>query len=192
MCEKDLDCDLLIVIGTSFSVDGVKKIVKTFCKGPNSEGKRILVNLTKLTEKWESYFDYFYEGDCIDFVNDLKKVTAGKQVKKLEVLKVDRSISNETDASAEIYQSETIEKAGSVVYQSETVGNAGSVVYQAKSLQCQADLVENDRFKIEMEQINQQTKSVCNLADGHYINILDIGEIRRLSISTEPNGMKTV
>ncbi len=38
MCEKDLDCDLLIVIGTSLSVDGVKKIVKTFCKGPNSEG----------------------------------------------------------------------------------------------------------------------------------------------------------
>jgi NAD-dependent SIR2 family protein deacetylase len=108
MCEKDFDCDLLIVIGTSLSVDGVKKIVKTFCKGPNSEVKRILVNLTKPTKECESYFDYFYEGDCIDFVNDLKKVTAGKQVKKLEVLKVDQSTSNETDESVEIYQSKTV------------------------------------------------------------------------------------
>ncbi len=43
-----------------------------------------------------------------------------------------------------------------------------------------------------MEQINQQAKSVCNLAEGHYRNTLDIGEIRRLSISTEPNGMKNI
>jgi hypothetical protein len=66
------------------------------------------------------------------------------------------------------------------------------VMYQAKSRQYQTYLVKNDKFKIEMEQINQQAKSVCNLAEGHYRNTLDINEIRRLSISTEPNGMKNI
>jgi NAD-dependent SIR2 family protein deacetylase len=32
MCEKDLDCDLLIVIGTSFSVDGGKRSLKHFAR----------------------------------------------------------------------------------------------------------------------------------------------------------------
>lgn len=72
MCEKDLDCDLLIVIGTSLCVDGVKKLVKTFARGPNVKGKRILINLTKPNKEWDSYFDYFFEGDCVDFINTVQ------------------------------------------------------------------------------------------------------------------------
>ncbi|ELA42093.1 uncharacterized protein VICG_00942 [Vittaforma corneae ATCC 50505] len=67
ICEKDMDCDLLIVIGTSLAVEGVKKLVKMFCKNQASEGKRILVNLTKPSKEWGDYFDYFYEGDCAEF-----------------------------------------------------------------------------------------------------------------------------
>ena len=72
MCAKDLDCDLLIVIGTSLYVDGVKKLVKAFCRGPNVQGKRILINLTKPNKEWENFFDYFYEGDCNEFINTVE------------------------------------------------------------------------------------------------------------------------
>lgn len=72
MVEKDLDCDLLIVIGTSLYVDGVKKLVKAFCRGQNVKGKRVLVNLTKPNKEWEDFFDYFYEGDCNEFIKEVE------------------------------------------------------------------------------------------------------------------------
>lgn len=75
MCEKDLDCDLLIVIGTSLAVEGVKKIVKMFCRNHKNEGKRFLVNLTRPNKEWNDYFDYFFEGDCEDFVKTLETFT---------------------------------------------------------------------------------------------------------------------
>jgi NAD-dependent histone deacetylase SIR2 len=74
MCEKDADSDLVIVIGTSLSVEGVKKVVKMFCKNQVSSGKRILVNLTKPNKEWMDYFDYFYEGDCGDFARTVEKL----------------------------------------------------------------------------------------------------------------------
>lgn len=83
MCERDMDCDLLIVIGTSLAVDGVKKLVKAFCKNGVSEGKRVLVNLTKPNKEWGDYFDYFFEGDCADFV----RVTESMIKKPREVAK---------------------------------------------------------------------------------------------------------
>lgn len=69
--EKDLNCDLLIVIGTSLKVEGVKKIVKRFASSSNVKGKRFLINLTKPTKEWEDVFDYFFEGDCNQFVQVL-------------------------------------------------------------------------------------------------------------------------
>jgi len=77
MVESDKDCDLLIVIGTSLKVDGVKKLVKIFSRSPNVEGKRIYVNLTRPTKEWEGIFDYFYEGDCTEFVKGFKDVKGG-------------------------------------------------------------------------------------------------------------------
>lgn len=72
LCEKDMDCDLLIVMGTSLAVEGVKKLVKTFCKNQVNEGKRILVNLTRPSKEWDGYFDYFYEGDCAEFTRTVE------------------------------------------------------------------------------------------------------------------------
>ncbi|KAM0681131.1 NAD-dependent deacetylase hst3 [Glugoides intestinalis] len=72
MCEKDLDCDMLVVIGTSLAVEGVKKIVKMFCRNHRNEGKRFLVNLTRPNKEWNDYFDYFFEGDCEEFVKTLE------------------------------------------------------------------------------------------------------------------------
>lgn len=75
MCEKDLDADLVIVIGTSLMVDGVKRLVKMFCRSESAQGKRILVNLTSPNKEWENYFDYFYEGNCEDFVKTVEGFT---------------------------------------------------------------------------------------------------------------------
>jgi len=81
MCERDMDSDLVIVMGTSLAVDGVKKLVRAFCRNGTSEGKRILVNLTKPNKEWTSYFDYFYEGDCGEFVRvaeEIMRMRGGK------------------------------------------------------------------------------------------------------------------
>lgn len=75
MCQKDLDCDLLIVMGTSLAVEGVKKLVKMFCRNQRCQGKRIFVNLTKPNKEWEDYFDYFFEGDCNEFVKTVEAFT---------------------------------------------------------------------------------------------------------------------
>lgn len=73
LIEKDKDCDMFIVIGTSLKVDGIKKIVKLFAKSISVAGRRILVNKTALGKEWDGVFDYFYEGDCIDFIADYSK-----------------------------------------------------------------------------------------------------------------------
>lgn len=82
MCERDMDCDLLIVMGTSLAVDGVKKLVKMFSRCSNAHGKRILVNLTPPNKEWNDMFDFFFHGDCKDFVNEVsvpKSTGAEKQ-----------------------------------------------------------------------------------------------------------------
>lgn len=90
MCEKDLDCDLLIVIGTSLAVDGVKKMVKMFCKNQINKGKRILVNLTAPNKEWNDYFDYFYQGDCSDFADIVESlVKMPKYIKDKEIDNID-------------------------------------------------------------------------------------------------------
>ncbi|KAI5150560.1 NAD+-dependent protein deacetylase SIR2 [Enteropsectra breve] len=87
MAEKDKDLDLLIVIGTSLKVDGVKKMVKMFSKCPGAYGKRILVNMTKPTKEWEEVFDYFYEGDCVDFVDAVLNGTVKNNTIMEDILK---------------------------------------------------------------------------------------------------------
>lgn len=73
MVDRDTNCDMLVVIGTSLKVEGVKRMVKMFSKLPGVFGRRFLVNLTKPTKEWEDVFDYFYEGDCSDFVEALTR-----------------------------------------------------------------------------------------------------------------------
>lgn len=80
MIEKDSDCDLLIVIGTSLKVEGIKMLVKRFSRASGVTGKRIFVNLTKPAKEWSDHFDYFYEGDCQDFVSAVQQQAAGSKV----------------------------------------------------------------------------------------------------------------
>lgn len=70
MLERDVNADLLIVIGTSLKVDGVRRLVKTLARVPTMAGRRVLVNLTPPTREWCDIFDFFYHGDCVDFVRD--------------------------------------------------------------------------------------------------------------------------
>lgn len=76
LCEKDKDCDLLIVVGTSLAVDGVKRMVKMFARCENTYKKRILVNMTLPRKEWHDYFDFFYQGDCKDFFKMVSSFTS--------------------------------------------------------------------------------------------------------------------
>ena len=61
--------DLLIVMGTSLKVHGLKKLVKEFAKvtharkGPKTPGIVIFVNKTPPGSEWEGVIDYHVEGD---------------------------------------------------------------------------------------------------------------------------------
>ena len=78
LADKDMNLDMLVVIGTSLKVDGIKRLVKLFSKQAGVIGKRIYVNLTKPTKEWHDVFDYFYEGDCLNFVSTIWPFTVGK------------------------------------------------------------------------------------------------------------------
>ncbi|KAK6200059.1 DHS-like NAD/FAD-binding domain-containing protein [Scheffersomyces amazonensis] len=66
--------DLLIVMGTSLKVDGVKKLVKSLSTSiHNKGGKVVFVNKTPLSKQWHSYIDYEILSDCDNFVRILKK-----------------------------------------------------------------------------------------------------------------------
>ncbi|KAJ3313054.1 hypothetical protein HDU76_002737 [Blyttiomyces sp. JEL0837] len=65
--------DLLIVIGTSLKVDGVKRLVRDLAKGVRAlkNGKVVFVNRTDLSKEWEDVFDFHVRGDCDEFVRVL-------------------------------------------------------------------------------------------------------------------------
>lgn len=66
--------DLLIIMGTSLKVDGVKKLVKSLSQSIHAKnGKVIFVNKTSLSKQWENYIDYEILCDCDDFVHILKR-----------------------------------------------------------------------------------------------------------------------
>jgi NAD-dependent histone deacetylase SIR2 len=61
--------DLLIIMGTSLKVHGLKKLVKEFAKvtrarkGPKTPGIVIFVNKTPPGSEWDGVIDYHIEGD---------------------------------------------------------------------------------------------------------------------------------
>lgn len=67
--------DLLIIMGTSLKVDGVKKLVKTLAHSIHERGgKVIFINKTSLSSsQWENYIDYQILTDCDNFVRILKQ-----------------------------------------------------------------------------------------------------------------------
>ncbi|CAI5759927.1 unnamed protein product [Candida verbasci] len=77
--DLKLKPDLLIIMGTSLKVDGVKKLVKSLSnkihefKNSKNDGKVIFINKTPLSKQWEKFIDYEIISDCDDFVKILKK-----------------------------------------------------------------------------------------------------------------------
>lgn len=112
MVESDKDLDLLVVIGTSLVVEGVKKIVRMFSRCEGVSGRRILVNLTPPKSEWKGCFDYFYEGDCMDFI----KAVPTKEVKTKPVID-NTSIIEEKEEGNDTYLMSVIEEEGCIEFE---------------------------------------------------------------------------
>ncbi|KAH8681699.1 hypothetical protein BX600DRAFT_505357 [Xylariales sp. PMI_506] len=67
--------DLLLVLGTSLRVHGLKVMVREFAKAVhNKGGKVVFINFTKPPESiWGDVIDYWIEWDCDAWVEDLKE-----------------------------------------------------------------------------------------------------------------------
>lgn len=58
--------DMLIVVGTSLKIVGVKRLIKTFSESIHSRPNRlcVLINMTKANKEWDEIFDYQFIGEC--------------------------------------------------------------------------------------------------------------------------------
>ena len=66
--------DLLLILGTSLKVHGIKKLVKDFAKQVHAnKGTVIFINKCELGKaEWSKFIDYWVEGDCDSWIHDLK------------------------------------------------------------------------------------------------------------------------
>ncbi|KAL7273541.1 NAD-dependent deacetylase hst3 [Rhizina undulata] len=71
--------DLLIILGTSLKVHGLKRIVREFSKAIHSRGGKVIyVNNTAAAQSvWKNVIDYHVEMDCDAWVADVKKKRSG-------------------------------------------------------------------------------------------------------------------
>ncbi len=67
--------DMLLILGTSLKVHGLKVLVREFSKAVHSRGgKVVFVNFTKPPESvWSDVIDYWVQWDCDAWVQDLKE-----------------------------------------------------------------------------------------------------------------------
>lgn len=68
--------DLLLIMGTSLKVHGLKKVVREFAKSVHAKkiGKVVFINATAPAESiWRDVIDYWVDMDCDEFVEDLRK-----------------------------------------------------------------------------------------------------------------------
>ncbi|KAI1340250.1 hypothetical protein F5Y15DRAFT_52678 [Xylariaceae sp. FL0016] len=67
--------DVLLILGTSLRVHGLKVMVREFAKAVhNKGGKVVFINFTKPSESvWGDVLDYWIEWDCDAWVNNLKE-----------------------------------------------------------------------------------------------------------------------
>ena len=114
-CDVRAKPDMLIIMGTSLRVDGVKKLVKTLASAVHDKGgKVVFVNKTPLAKTtWENIIDYEVLCDCDDFVAQLKyeipdlfltqEQLDSKRLKNKRVKRVKKeSDSEEKEASKEV------------------------------------------------------------------------------------------
>ncbi|KAL9604139.1 MAG: hypothetical protein Q9219_000727 [cf. Caloplaca sp. 3 TL-2023] len=76
--DLSLAPDVLLILGTSLHVRGVKTLVREFAKcvhaRPNGRGKVIFVNLSKPSESiWKDSIDYWVSMDCDAWIGSLRR-----------------------------------------------------------------------------------------------------------------------
>ncbi|KAI8623432.1 DHS-like NAD/FAD-binding domain-containing protein [Xylariaceae sp. FL1651] len=84
--------DLLLVLGTSLRVHGLKVMVKEFAKAVHKKGgKVIFINFTKPSESaWGDVLDYWIDWDCDAWVEDLRIRKPHLWLSPNELLELDR------------------------------------------------------------------------------------------------------
>ncbi|ELA47155.1 hypothetical protein VCUG_01344 [Vavraia culicis subsp. floridensis] len=86
MTKKDSNCQLLIVMGTSLKVHGVKQLVKYFSRVVRANnGKSVFVNLESVCKNMMECFDMFYEGTIDEFCGVLEECAGHKDERKLSM-----------------------------------------------------------------------------------------------------------
>ncbi len=73
--DLSLNPDMMLILGTSMRVHGLKVLVKEFAKSiHNKGGKVVFINFTKPPDSvWADIIDYWIQSDCDAWVNDLRK-----------------------------------------------------------------------------------------------------------------------
>lgn len=76
--DLSLAPDVLLILGTSLHVHGLKTLVKEFAKcvhaRPKAKGKVIFVNLSKPSDSiWKDSIDYWVSMDCDEWIGTLKR-----------------------------------------------------------------------------------------------------------------------
>ncbi|KAH8882965.1 DHS-like NAD/FAD-binding domain-containing protein [Thozetella sp. PMI_491] len=73
--DLSLNPDMLLILGTSMRVHGLKVLVREFAKSVhNKGGKVVFINFTKPAESvWADIIDYWIQSDCDFWVGDLQK-----------------------------------------------------------------------------------------------------------------------
>ncbi|KAL8679355.1 MAG: hypothetical protein Q9186_004360 [Xanthomendoza sp. 1 TL-2023] len=76
--DLSLAPDVLLILGTSLHVHGLKTLVKEFAKcvhaRPKAKGKVIFVNLSRPSESiWKDSIDYWVSMDCDEWIGTLKR-----------------------------------------------------------------------------------------------------------------------
>ena len=76
--DLNMNPDVLLILGTSLHVHGLKTMVREFAKAVHAraggKGRVIFVNLTKPSESvWKDVFDYWVSMDCDAWVHSMRK-----------------------------------------------------------------------------------------------------------------------
>ncbi|KAI5779259.1 hst3 protein [Geopyxis carbonaria] len=104
LSEADLRAapDMMIILGTSLKVHGLKRIVKEFAKAVHAKGGIVVfVNKTPPTEsQWGDVIDYYVDMDCDKWVADVKVRRSGiwERQTKLPVSKILKTSNHENSA----------------------------------------------------------------------------------------------
>ncbi|OTB10103.1 hypothetical protein K445DRAFT_342188 [Daldinia sp. EC12] len=105
--------DLLLILGTSLKVHGLKVMVKEFAKAVHTKGgKVIFINLTRPSDSvWGDIIDYWIEWDCDAWVDDLKDRKPHLWLSPDEILQSEKQ---RRDALAEKKRETTLRKRESL------------------------------------------------------------------------------